>query len=38
MSIPQEAKQKIDGFRRFIHDERSEKERALREQQEASGR
>jgi hypothetical protein len=30
-----EAKQKIDGFRKIYHDERREKERALREQQEA---
>jgi hypothetical protein len=31
----QEAKSKIDAFRKFYHDERREKERALREQQEA---
>ena len=30
-----EAKKKIDGFRKIYHDERREKERALREQQEA---
>lgn len=30
-----EAKQKIDGFRKIYHDERREKEKALREQQEA---
>ena len=31
----QEARSKIDAFRKFYHDERREKERALREQQEA---
>ena len=31
----QEARSKIDAFRKFYHDERREKERAMREQQEA---
>jgi len=31
----QEARSKIDAFRKFYHDERREKEKALREQQEA---